>query len=201
MKRSSIFVLLILIAFSVTAQGKSDGDKTPAYQNLFTGGSLNVAFFGNTLMLGGSPVIGYSLTNFLDAGVVVNYNYTRYRDYDGILNDRLQQYIYGGGAFARLYPLRFLFLQAQVERNTIQQRYLPANGLAQRITVSAPSTLVGGGYCTGRQGRRGGLFYYLSIMFDIAEDLNSPYTDAYGRSIPIVRGGIQIPLFQGIGSR
>jgi hypothetical protein len=201
MKRISILYIFLLCSYVLVAQRGADDDKIPAYRNLFTGGSLNLAFFGNTFMVGGSPVIGYSLTNFLDAGVVVNYNYTRYRDYNGVVNDRLQQYIYGGGGFVRLYPLRFIFLQAQVERNSIQQRYEPANGLAQRITVSAPSTLIGGGYCTGRQGRRGGPFYYLSVMFDVAEDLDSPYTDAYGRSIPIVRGGIQIPLFQGAASR
>ncbi len=201
MKRFIVLFSLVTHALVLSAQEGSDEEKIPAHKNLFTGGSLNLAFFGNTFMLGGSPVIGYSLTNFIDAGLVVNYNYTRYRDYNGVLNDRLMQYIYGGGAFLRLYPLRSIFLQAQVERNSIQQRYVPANGLTQRITVSAPSTLIGGGYTTGRQGRRGAPFYYLSVMFDIAEDLNSPYTDAYGRSIPIVRGGIQIPLFQGAASR
>lgn len=194
---------MILGMLSVSAQdGKSSKeDKVPAYQNIFTGGSLNLSFFGNTLMLGGSPVIGYSVTNFLDAGLVVNYNYTRYRDYDGVINDKLQQYIYGGGAFARLYPVRFIFLQAQLEQNSIRQRFTPAGGTSRRIAVSAPSTLIGGGYTSGRQGRRGAPFFYLSLMFDVGGDINSPYTDSYGRSTPIVRGGVQIPLFQGMSGR
>lgn len=203
MKQFLLCSLFIIRALALDAQKKNEAaaDKVPAHQNVFTGGSLNLSFFGNTFMVGASPVIGYSLTNFLDAGLVVNYNYTRYRDYDGVLNDRLQQYIYGGGVFTRLYPLRFIFLQAQVEQNFIQQRFTPASGASQRISVAAPSTLIGGGYTSGRQGRRGGPFYYLSVMFDVAGDINSPYTDAYGRSIPIVRGGIQVPLFQGKSAR
>jgi hypothetical protein len=190
-------ILSLLFHLIVSAQSDKNEDKVSFKENLFTGGSVSFSFFGNTFLVGGSPVLGYSLTNWLDLGVVVNYTYATNRDYNGVLNDNLRQTMWGGGAFGRIYPLRFIFLQAQVEQNSIQQKFIPAVGPTQTISVSAPSTLIGGGYTSGRQGRRGGPFYYLAVLFDVSGDINSPYTDAYGRSIPIVRGGLQIPLFQG----
>lgn len=169
-------------------------------ENLFTGGSVSLAFYNNTFLIGASPVFGYSLTNWIDAGIVVNYNYTSYRDYNGIINAKLRQYVYGGGGFLRIYPVRFLFAQAQAEHNFIKQKYTPPAGTPiDRAKADGSSFLVGGGYTTGRYGRGDGPFYYLSVMFDVSGNVNSPYTDGLGRSIPIIRGGIQIPLFQGGG--
>jgi hypothetical protein len=178
---------------------EKDKEESPkGKQNLFTGGSVSLAFYNNTFLIGGNPVFGYSLTNWTDVGLVVNYTYTAYRDVQQ-LNDRLRQSVYGGGAFLRLYPVRFLFGQVQLEHNWLRQKYIPStSGGPNEITkATANSVLVGGGYTTGRWGRGGGPFYYLSVLFDVSGDLNSPYTDGLGRSIPIIRGGIQIPLFQG----
>ena len=196
-------LLTFLMSFCSLAQFRdgADDEKRPFQENLFTGGSVSFSFFGNTFLVGGSPVLGYSLTNWLDAGVVVNATYTSYRDYNGVLNDKLRQTLFGGGGFARLYPVRFLFVQGQIERNSIQQTFIPVAGVKEKISVGASSTLIGGGYTSGRQGRGGRPFYYLAVMFDVGGDINSPYTDAYGRTIPIVRGGLQIPLFQGNSSR
>ena len=76
---------------------------------------------------------------------------------------------------------------------------LPNNGATTKDQAEASSFLVGGGYTTGRMGRGGAPHFYLAILFDISNNLYSPYTDAYGRTIPIIRGGVQIPLFQGGG--
>lgn len=199
MKRFCLFGLLIFLCLVSPAQqtDRKHSKKNHWEKNLFTGGSLSLAFYNNTFMMGGSPVLGYSLTNWLDAGVVVNYTYTSYRDYNGQLNDKLRQTMIGGGAFTRLYPVRFLFVQAQLEQNSIRQKYIPVGGVVEKVSVSAPSTLIGGGYTSGRQGRQGNPFFYLAILFDVSGDINSPYTDSYGRAIPNVRGGLQIPLFQG----
>jgi hypothetical protein len=194
----SIF-LLCLGATSFAQDKDKDEEEKKGFkkENLFTGGSVSLAFYNNTFLIGGNPVFGYSLTNWLDAGLVVNYTYTSYRDYS-TFNDRLRQKVYGGGAFIKLYPVRFLFLQAQAEHNFITLKYLPPNnGPVEKFTDDGNSLLVGGGYTTGRQGRGGGPFYYLAILFDVSGNDNSPYTDAYGRTIPIIRGGIQVPLFQG----
>jgi len=166
-------------------------------ENLFTGGSISLAFYNNTFLIGGSPVFGYSLTNWIDAGLVANYNYTSYRDYNYVFNDKLKQTVFGGGAFAKIYPVKFLFLQSQFESNKINNKLIFSNGISEKSSKSANSFLVGGGYTTGRMKDDKGIFFYLSVLFDISNNIYSPYTDSYGRTIPIFRGGIQIPLFQG----
>lgn len=201
-----IILFLLLIAGSthfLLAQKKEKEEEKKGFkkENLFTGGSVSLAFYNNTFLVGASPVIGYSLANWVDAGLVVNYNYTSYRDVD-VFNDRLRQKVYGGGAFLKLYPVRFLFAQAQAEHNFIHLKYIPPNnGSVSTSKDDANSLLIGGGYTTGRFGRGGGPFYYLAILFDVSGNQNSPYTDAYGRTIPIIRGGLQLPLFQGGGNR
>lgn len=193
-------LLLVMTTTLLQAQGDEEKEKPSFKENLFTGGSVSLAFYNNTFLIGASPVLGYSLANWADAGIVVNYNYTSYRDVT-LFDDRLRQTVYGGGAFVKLYPVRFLFAQVQAEYNSINQKYLPpGNGATVKYpTQNANSFLVGGGYTTGRYGKGGAPFYYLAILFDVSGDTNSPYTDAYGRSIPIIRAGLQIPLFQGKG--
>ncbi len=203
MKKSILLAasFMLLSAF-VFAQDEEEKEKRSFKENLFTGGSISLAFYNNTFMVGGIPVFGYSLTNWIDAGIVMNYIYTSYRDVS-ISNDKLRQTMFGGGGFVKLYPVKFLFAQAQVEHNFIKQKYISPNGGA---TINYPnfdvgSFLIGGGYTSGREGRGGGPHYYLAVLFDVSGNQNSPYTDNLGRTIPIVRGGLQIPLFQGKGNR
>ena len=202
-KLMALLFATLFIAFCGNAQENEEEETKKGFkkENLFTGGSISLAFYNNTFLVGGSPVFGYSITNWADLGIVVNYNYTSYRDYNFIFNDKLKQYVYGGGAFVKLYPVRFLFVQGQYEYNFIKQKFIPNNGVTQEYKAESGSFLVGGGYTTGRFGRGGNPFFYLAVLFDISNNANSPYTDGYGRTIPIIRGGIQIPLFQGGGNR
>jgi len=200
-KLTIFFFIASVISLNTTAQyEEEEKEKMPFKQKLFTGGTISLAFYSNTFLIGGSPVLGYSITNWADLGIVINYNYTVYRDYY-VFDDRLKQNNFGGGPFVKLYPLRFLFAQAQYEYNFLKLKYIPPNnsGPEQKDDLEAKSFLIGGGYTTGRMGRGGAPHYYLAILFDILHEPGSPYTDAYGRSIPIIRGGVQIPLFQGGG--
>jgi hypothetical protein len=200
-KRLVTLCSLCFLISSLFAQDKKDEkeekEKGFKKENLFTGGSVSLAFYNNTFLIGASPVFGYSLGNWGDAGIVVNYNYTSYRDYYSVYNDKLRQSVYGGGVFVKLYPVRFLFAQAQVEHNFIKQKFIPEVGATQTYKVDGNSFLIGGGYTTGRFGKGGPPFFYLAVLFDVSGNTNSPYTDSYGRTIPIIRGGIQVPLFQG----
>ena len=203
MKNKLIVLFFIASIISLTTKAQyeeEEKEKTPFKQNLFTGGTISLGFYSNTFLIGASPVFGYSATNWADVGIVVNYNYTNYRDVY-VFDDRIKQQNYGGGGFVKLYPVKFLFAQAQWEYNFLRLKYIPPNnsGLEQTDKMEASSFLVGGGYTTGRQGRGGAPHYYLALLFDISNNPGSPYTDAYGRTIPIIRGGIQIPLFQGGG--
>ncbi|MFM7838893.1 MAG: hypothetical protein ACKO6K_04950 [Chitinophagaceae bacterium] len=198
------FGVVLLAIFFYTTQAQEKGDIAPRgfqKENLFSGGSISLSFFSNTFLIGGSPVIGYLLGRFADGGVVVNYLYTSIRDYGGNLNYKVRQNLYGGGGFVRLYPLNFLFGQAQLEYNYITQKQIPPSGSSESKTISGRSLLVGGGYTSGRSPYQNGPFYYLSVLWDIGGDLNSPYTDALGRSVPVIRAGFTLPLFQGRSGR
>lgn len=195
----AVFSLMKTVSAQDEEEQKKDEEKVKGFnkENLFTGGSISVGFSNNSFLIGGTPMFGYSLTNWLDAGIVVNYTYTSYRDYYNIYNDKLRQTVFGGGPFLKLYPIRFLFVQGQFEHNFINQKYIPSAGDVVKTTQDVSSLLLGAGYTTGRQGKGGPPFFYISVLFDVMSNINSPYTDGYGRVIPIVRGGIQVPLFQG----
>lgn len=187
-------------------------------ENLFTGGGLVVSFSNYTTVLGASPIIGYSLTNWIDAGLSLNFvyssnrhvTYSYYDPYTGLTqyfvsDDKLKQTVTGPGAFLRIYPAKFLFVQGQFEKNFISQKITYANGYpSEKQRLSAPSFLVGAGYCSGRYGK-GSLFYYVSLMVDVAKDKDSPYTEVLSNGrvnvLPVVRAGLQIPLFQGKDNR
>jgi hypothetical protein len=81
-----------------------------------------------------------------------------------------------------------------VEENKINQKLISPAGYTEKLSKSVGSTLIGGGYTSGRFSRLSGAYYYLSILFDVSRNYYSPYTDGYGKSIPIFRAGLQVPL-------
>ncbi len=168
-------------------------------ENLFTGGSISLGFSNNSFQVGASPVLGYSLAPWVDAGIAINWNYVSFRDrYITGADDKIRQSTYGGGVFTRLFPVDFLFLHGQVEHNFITQKYLPAGGGSHTTHKGeATSLLLGAGYASGRYPGSGQPFFYLSLLFDVMNRPFSPYTNAGGDIVPILRAGFQIPLFQG----
>lgn len=195
-KYSVLMCALLLMVGSLQAQDGEESTGGFKSENLFTGGSLSFGFSNRSFLIGVNPVFGYSIARWIDAGLVGNYNYGSYKSV-AAYNDRLKQYVYGGGLFTRIYPVRFIFLQAQVEHNFIKQNYTAAGGAySETSKVEASSFLVGAGYTTNRDPDSGSPFFYFSVMFDLGKETYSPYKDSEGRTIPILRGGIQIPLFQ-----
>lgn len=192
--------MCLLIACS-SAAGQDPGDERTGFrkENLFTGGSLSLGFSGNSFQAGLSPFFGYSIATWADAGVAVNWNYASYRDvFITGPGDRIRRSTYGGGVFTRLYPVRFLFAQAQWEHNFITEKFLPGNGTPdEKINTDASSLLVGAGYSSDRYPFSGRPFFYFSVLFDVLDNEFSPYTRSGGGIIPIVRAGLQVPLFQG----
>lgn len=201
-KKNLLALLLTCSVLNSFSQDEAEEEKRGfRKENMFSGGSIALSFFNNAFLIGGNPVLGYRIANWLDAGIVFNIQYTNYRDYY-VFDDRLKQFIYGGGIFTRIYPVNFLFATAQVEHNFMETKWVPPNTSSQpedRYNTSANSVLVGAGYATGRAKQGNSPFFYFSLMWDVSGNTNSPYTDAYGRSIPIIRAGFNIPLFQGGG--
>ncbi|WP_346238016.1 hypothetical protein ABDK00_002960 [Niabella insulamsoli] len=173
--------------------------------NLFTGGGVTASFFSGGSVLGASPVLGYKLNDYFDAGVVLNYVYNGSRDvYE--YNDKLRQHVFGPGVFARAFPVPFLFAQAQLEHNFTNINYT-GSGSARpddKYRASATSLLLGGGLSTGRQ-KGGTTFFYFSVLADVLKDANSPYVDVSFdpnsgarrvQIVPVIRAGVNVGLFQ-----
>lgn len=194
-KQITLAILFLSLVFTAVAQRKEGEEKGFRADNLFTGGSVSLGFSNNSVLLGASPIFGDNVTNWLDAGIVVNYNYSSYRNvYD--YQDKLRQKTYGGGGFLKIYPAHFLFAQAQFEHNWITQKYIYSGGnMTEKTNADANSFLLGAGYSTGRM-PKGNIFFSLSVLFDVMNDDYSPYKNSAGQTIPIIRGSIQVPLFQ-----
>jgi len=212
--KKTIFILLLPFCYLAKAQSdnpqpnyyqqrdqnnqreeNSQGEKGFQLDKLFTGGSVNLGFSSYSTSLGIAPQFGYSLTNWLDAGIAFNLNYISQRDYY-TLGDKMRQTVYGPGAFVRIFPINFLFATAQYEFNEIHNKYIPADGSSSTTAnVNANSLLLGLGYAGGRY-RGSNTYYFLSVSWDVLGDANSPYIDGLKRSFPVIRAGYNIGLFQ-----
>lgn len=199
-------LLSVLLASASVASAQDDRNELPhGFQkdHLFTGGSLTLGFSGNSFQAGASPFFGYNIAPWIDAGVTVNYNYISFKNVNiSDPQDRLRRSTYGGGAFMRVYPVSFIFIQAQPEHNFVRQKLLPGNGGPTVKSIDeANSLLLGAGYATGRYPGSGQPFFYISLLFDVLDQEFSPYTSSTGNIIPILRAGLQVPLFQGRRAR
>ena len=193
-----LFLPICIHAFGQGADEPIDEKSGFKKERLFTGGSVSAGFSSYSTVLGITPQLGYSVTDWADAGITFNVNYTSQRDYQSP-GDKLRQTVYGPGAFVRLFPVRFLFASAQYEYNLIHLKYVPASNSGytpDKYNLNASSLLVGVGYAGGRE-KGNNTYYYISVSWDILGDSNSPYIDGFGRSNPIIRAGYNIGLFQG----
>lgn len=200
--KKAIVLLLLPLCFHARAQDKDENPEVKKggfkKEKLFTGGSANIGFSNGSTMLGITPQLGYSITNWADLGINFNLNYVSQRDYN--TTDKIRQTTYGPGAFVRLFPVNFLFASAQYEYNSIHQKYISSNFPTQKTTYDANSFLIGAGYAGGRE-RGGNSYYFLSVMWDVSGDKNSPYLDQFGRANPVIRAGYNIGLFQGMNRK
>lgn len=202
MKKIWFLIWMLFAGTALFAQEDEGAKKGFKKENLFTGGNLTLQFGNYVTTLGISPYFGYSLNKYIDVAASLNFNYTSQRDYF-IVDDKLRQTVYGPGAFVRIFPVKFLFAQAQYEFNFLQQKYIPGEnnpGPSEKYRSDAHSLLVGAGYAGGREDGSNS-FYYLSVMWDIGKNELSPYKDNQNRAVPIIRAGYNIGLFQGRNRR
>jgi hypothetical protein len=191
MKKLILALLILITVKELNAQdvdndnGENKGFKK---ENVFLGGSISLGFGSGSFGIGANPEVGYSLSNWLDGGLVFNINYLSQNDY--YYNVKYSSFNYGGGVFVRAYPVSFLFVQLQPEQNwiTYSNKY---NSLVNKSTVSAASLIGGIGYGQRIVGQ-GSYFFMLGL--DLLSNQNSPYVDGYGHAVPIIRGGFDVYL-------
>ncbi len=170
-----------------------EGAKGFRKQNIFIGGGLNLGFASNTFAVGLSPEIGYSLTNWLDAGIALNVNYISQR-VDSNYNNSVSQkrFSYGGGPFIRIYPISVLFVQGQYEGNWSNVT-TNNSGIETKNNYSSSSFIAGIGYAQRIVGQNN---FYTLIGFDLLNDRNSPY-NFNGSKYPIIKAGFDFYLRPG----
>lgn len=198
MKKIFLIIIAIFISMVVYCQ---DQEKIQSggfnINNTFVGGGISLGFGSGSFGIGAIPEVGYSVAQFLDAGLVFNLNYNSQKydlDYDYNYDGRLSSFNYGAGLFARVYPVRFLFLQGQIEQNWIsyKDKYY-FNDQTVQSTVNATSFLGGVGYAQRIIGQSN---FYTLLLFDLMKEQYSPYRDGYNNAIPIIRAGFNIYLNQ-----
>jgi len=200
MHKKYFLISLLICSLQVFAQ---DDESVGFFkkENIFTGGTVS-AGFGNTYTnLGIGPYIGYSFNKYVDFAINPSINYTSERDFGGIQGNRLRQTLYGPGSFVRVFPVKFLFAHAQYEFNFLRTKYMPFGTSSdvgvEKFKYDAHSFLIGGGISNGKDFPEQKSYYYFSILWDVANSPHSPYKDNLGRSVPIIRAGYNIALFQG----
>ena len=195
--------LLILISVKVlNAQDNYDNNNNNDYEskgfkkeNVFLGGSISLGFGSGNFGVGANPEIGYSLSQWLDGGVVFNLNYNSQRYYDaysGADIGKVSSFNYGAGVFVRAYPVNFLFVQLQPEENWINYNTKDfSTNIHLKSKVNAASLIGGIGY-SQRVVTQGSYFFMIGL--DLLTNENSPYRDSYNHALPIIRGGFDVYL-------
>jgi hypothetical protein len=140
------------------------------------GGSLGLGLSsmnGSGMFFGAiTPLVGFRVTEKLSAGVGFNYTYNKTRF--------SEEQIYAGIAWARLGLINGLFACAEI--NQVNAPTYSLNGVSRE---TFPLLLAGAGIS---QGIGHGLGSYVQIMYDVTEEVRSPYGPL------VVRGGLLIPL-------
>ena len=207
MKKSFILLCcLCTLILSVTAQTEKKVEEEQEVkergfkkENLFAGGNVALGLGSGNFSAGLGPYFGYSINKYVDVAVGLSYSYISQRDY--YTTQKLRQSVIGPSAFVRLYPVKFLFVHAQYEYNFIKYKQIYGNGLPDVVTkINVPSFLIGPGFASGRDANNK-TFYYISVLFDVNKNINSPYTDNQGRLTPVIRAGYNVALFQGNDKR
>lgn len=197
-----LFFCASIFALKLSAQTEKDEEEEVKKsffkkENLITGGNVALGLGSGNFSVGVGPYFGYSVNKYVDVAIGLNYSYISQRDNFTTL--KLRQSVIGPSAFVRLYPVKFLFAHAQYEYNFIKFKQIYGNGIPDDVfKLKVPSLLIGPGFASGRNADSKS-FYYISVLFDVLKDVNSPYTDNLGRVTPVFRAGYNIALFQGNG--
>ena len=201
MKKYLALFIACSIGYSCFAQEEKNNDYGELkggfkQENIFLGGGASINGGYGQFTLGVSPEVGYSLAQWLDAGIGLNIIYTSIaaNTFYNPSSTKLRQWNYGGGPFVRVYPFNFLFVQGQFEENWTRVTIKDGN-ISYKQTVNAPSLIAGVGY-TQRQVGVG--TYYILVGLDLLKNRYSPYVseNSVGQlvAVPVVRIGLNFYL-------
>lgn len=159
-----LFIFGLIAATTQAQEGIEEGD-------LFFGGNFGFNIGSNTTSINISPQVGYRFNTTIAVGAGINFQYNSLKgDFS-----RINQTVLGLNIFARVYPVNFLFIQAQPEFNYIMSKikFYPSNEVVKQPSIGVPSLLLGAGGVLSSGASNGGLI--ISIFYDVLQHKNSPY--------------------------
>src|SRR6478672_5051198 len=116
LRKPLLIVLFTILAVSVFAQDEEEEKKGFDKNKLFFGGTFG-ASFGSYTFVNASPQVGYMFNKYFAAGTGIHFIYSSTK-YDYYVPPFKDEYgVAGLSIFGRLYPVRFLLVQAQPELN------------------------------------------------------------------------------------
>jgi hypothetical protein len=178
--RGFLFTLLFAPLCTPTSAQDSEVKGEHWTKRIFTGGSLGLQF-GNATYIDVSPIVGYRITDRLQAGLGATYIYYKFKD--TFYNYSYETSIYGGRTFARYFILENLFAHTEYEILNMEVPKIIGNSYQGTKRENITSVLVGGGYAQPI-GENSALL--LMLLWNLTEDQFSPYQN------PIVRVGVNI---------
>ena len=161
-------------------------------QHLMVGGALSLGYAEGEFLVGANPYVAYALQPWVDAGVALNVQYFSENNTATFGNGSYHNTLLGAGAFARVYPISFLFLQVQPEENEIWQKSLLDGQTTATSNYSVFDFLVGAGIKFGPPGSKS--WGFISVLFDVSGSTLSPYNGPNGTIQPILRAGYNVGL-------
>jgi len=172
--RIALVISLCCFFQLVKAQDEEPKQKGFDKSKLFFGGNFGAAF-GSYTFINVSPQVGYQFNRYFAAGVGINliYSSNRYDDAYGNTLYKDKSGYTGLALFARAFPVRFIYLQAQPEYNYTWWKREFSNGYpSDKFNGFVPSVLLGGGVAipTGQRGA-----FMVGAMYDVVQDPRSPY--------------------------
>jgi hypothetical protein len=155
-------------------------DRPKILDKFFVGGGLGLQF-GNQTLIDVSPMIGYSPVKNLGIGINPTYKYYHFKGYSSSYPTSTSN-IFGVGFFVQYDIIRNILAHAEYEYLHYSTK---VTGSLDRSSIEVSSLFVGGGY---RQPISEKASMYLLVLWNLNDDLNSPYTN------PVIRAGIKIGL-------
>ncbi|RYG05011.1 MAG: hypothetical protein EOO02_04765 [Chitinophagaceae bacterium] len=173
--------MLLVLLVSCTSLAAFSQDEPPVENKgfdrskLFGGGNFALSF-GNNTIVNISPQLGYRFNRFFAAGVGVNALYSSFRSIyaTGGTASRTSYGVVGANVFGRVYPIEFVFLQAQPEANYVwgKQKYYNPEQEYRLNGKIVPSLLLGAGGAIPMGGT--GAFIVMA-QYDVLQNERTPY--------------------------
>lgn len=149
--------------------------------SIYYGGNLGLQLGTGGSLIDISPNAGYKFNKFLSLGTQIIFTNISYK-YSGFT---YRYMFYGGGAFIRIKPLNFLFLQAEYDVLSVPDAF---SVTTSKRTI-ADVNLAGVGF-RSQMGENS--CYYLLAMYEFVPTPNSPYTYGPFGSPLVFRAGFNV---------